>query len=257
VPDVEILWSSEPRSTRGLEPSANAGQDGYVASVLVVEDERDIRELLRRYLERAGHSVRTTGSGAEALNYLIASPPELMLLDLGLPDIDGLDLLAEAVRSDCGPIIVLTARNAVEDRIRGLELGADDYIVKPFSPREVLLRIDNVLKRGSTATTAAVESFGAGRLLIDRQRREATLDGDPVELTPTQWGLLTVVAGTPGRVFTRSELVNRVRGYEFDGYERSIDSHVKNLRQKLGPDGAAIVQTVFGVGYRLGWSRDE
>ncbi|MEI8081954.1 MAG: response regulator transcription factor [Actinomycetes bacterium] len=233
------------------------GQDEYVASVLVVEDERDIRELLRRYLERAGHSVLTTGSGAEALNYLVESPPELLLLDLGLPDVDGLDVLAEAVRSECGPIIVLTARNAVEDRIKGLELGADDYIVKPFSPREVLLRIDNVLKRNNTPATATAESLGGGRLLIDQQRREASLDGETVDLTPTQWGLLTVLAGKPGRVFTRSELVNRVRGYEFEGYERSIDSHVKNLRQKLGTEGSAIVETVFGVGYRLGWTRDE
>jgi two-component system alkaline phosphatase synthesis response regulator PhoP len=228
-----------------------------VASVLVVEDERDIRELLRRYLERAGHSVLTTGTGAEALNYLIASPPELLLLDLGLPDIDGLDVLAEAVRSECGPIIVLTARNAVEDRIKGLELGADDYIVKPFSPREVLLRIDNVLKRQVGATSSATESLGGGRLVIDAQRREAALDGELLDLTPTQWGLLTVLAGKPGQVFTRSELVNRVRGYEFEGYERSIDSHIKNLRHKLGSDSATIIQTVFGVGYRLGWTRDD
>lgn len=234
-----------------------ARQDGVVASVLVVEDERDIRELLRRYLEREGHSVLTTGSGAEAIGFLRDSPPELVLLDLGLPDVDGFDVLVEAMTSDCGPVIVLTARNDVEDRIRGLEAGAADYIVKPFSPREVLLRIANVLKRHEPGGQASTEAFGGGRLVIERERRVASLDEAVLELTPTEWTLLTVLAANPGRVYSRLELVNRVRGYEFEGYERSIDSHIKNLRHKLGPGGPDVIETVFGVGYRLAWSRDD
>ena len=248
------VWA---RSAVKLAAAQFARQDGPVASVLVVEDERDIRELLRRYLERDGHSVLTTGAGAEAIGYLRDSPPDLMLLDLGLPDIDGFDVLAEALASDCGPVIVLTARNAVEDRIRGLEAGAADYIVKPFSPREVLLRIANVLKREEPSGQTTADSFGSGRLVIDRERREVSLDRAELDLTPTEWALLTVLAANPGRVYSRLELVNRVRGYEFEGYERSIDSHIKNLRHKLGADGPGVIETVFGVGYRMAWSRDD
>lgn len=227
-----------------------------MATVLVVEDERDIREVLRRYLERAGFGVVTTGSGAEALQMLTAAPPDLVLLDLGLPDVDGTEVLRDV--HGRVPVIVLTARAAVEDRIAGLQLGADDYVVKPFSPTEVVLRVQAVLARGSAlATSAGPDSFGGGLLTIDEPRHEATVDGSVVELTATEWGLLTALAGAPGRVFSRYELVNRVRGYEFAGYERTIDSHVKNLRRKLEPHGAAIVETVVGVGYRLGVARDR
>lgn len=227
-----------------------------MATVLVVEDERDIREVLRRYLERADFSVVTTGSGAEALQMLYTAMPDLVLLDLGLPDIDG----TEVLRAMHGrvPVIVLTARAAVEDRIAGLKLGADDYVVKPFSPTEVVLRVQAVLARGvASAPDDGPLSFGDGLLTIDEPRHEATLDGTAVDLTATEWGLLVALASTPGRVFSRYELVNRVRGYEFAGYERSIDSHVKNLRRKLDPHGGTIVETVVGVGYRLGVTRDH
>ncbi len=232
-------------------------------AVLVVEGDRELRELVRRYLERAGHAVHTTGSGAEALGLLTTGGVDLVVLDLGRPDVDGLEVLAATHQGQEGqegwevPVVVLTARSAVEDRIDGLRRGADDYVTKPFSPTELVLRVQAVLHRTHGATGApGPATFGGGRLRVDEARHEASLDGTPLELIPTEWGPLTALATTPGRVFSRYELVNRVRGYEFAGYERAIDSHVKNLRRKLGPDAAGIVETVLGVGYRLGWSRD-
>ncbi|MGE5827089.1 MAG: response regulator transcription factor [Micromonosporaceae bacterium] len=228
-------------------------------AVLVVEDDRELRELVRRYLERAGHPVQTTGSGADALAALDAGGIELMVLDLGLPDVDGLEVLAAARDARTVPVVVLTARSHVEDRIDGLRRGADDYVTKPFSPTELVLRVEAVLHRarGPAVNGPGSTTFGGGRLRIDQTRHEISLDSQVLELTPTEWGVLTTLAGTPGRVFSRYELVNRVRGYEFAGYERTIDSHVKNLRHKLGADGTAIVETVLAVGYRLGWSRDR
>ncbi|MCR6494323.1 response regulator transcription factor [Cellulomonas sp. P24] len=227
-------------------------------TVLVVEDEREIRELLRRYLERAGLAVLTTGSGAEAVSLVTTGAPDLVVLDLGLPDVDGLDVLREVRDGRRVPVIVLTARSSVDDRIRGLELGADDYVTKPFSPHEVVLRVQAVLARsGGMPSSDDLVTYGGGRLRIDEPRHEAWLDGRALDLTPTEWGLLSAVASAPGRVFSRYELVNRVRGYEYAGYERTIDSHVRNLRRKLGDAGADVVETVLGVGYRLGLRRDE
>jgi len=248
---VEIAISATARATRC--------DDGDMGTVLVVEDEREIRELLRRYLERAGHAVLSTGSGAEALRMVEESAPDLVVLDLGLPDLDGADVLRE-VRQDGRrtPVLVLTARAGVDDRIRGLSLGADDYVTKPFSPTEVVLRVAAVLGRsGGGASDPDVRSYGNGRLVVDDRRREARVDGRALDLTPTEWGILTSLASVPGRPFSRYELVNRVRGYEYAGYERSIDSHVKNLRQKLGSGAAELVETVTGVGYRLGVDRDH
>ena len=244
-----------PRGCPDNQQERTEGQDGCVADVLVVEDERDIRELLRRYLERAGHSVATTASGAQALTSLETSPAELVLLDLGLPDVDGIDVLV-AAKSAGAAVIVLTARTAVEDRVRGLQLGADDYVSKPFSPQEVVLRVAAVLNRGARNLVGPA-SYGGGRLQIDSSAHRATLDGVELELTPTEWGILLALAEVPGRAYTREELINRARGFEFAGYERTIDSHVKNLRQKLGASGADIVETVLSVGYRLGWTRDH
>jgi DNA-binding response OmpR family regulator len=201
---------------------------GPVGTVLVVEDDRDIRDLVRRYLERAGHAVLSTGSGVEGLKLLTQATPDLVVLDLGLPDLDGLEVLREAVAAGGVPVIVLTAR-----------VGA-------------------VLARTAPATADDTsDSYGDGRLVIDAAMHRALLDGRDLDLTPTEWGVLTTLSSIPGRPFSRYELVNRVRGYEFTGYERSMDSHVKNLRHKLGPDGAHIVETVVGVGYRLGLRRDH
>jgi DNA-binding response OmpR family regulator len=228
------------------------------ATVLVVEDEKEIRELLRRYMERAGYAVLSTGAGAEAIRLLGDRAVDLVVLDLGLPDVDGTEVLREAHGQGGIPVVVLTARSSVDDRIQGLRLGADDYVTKPFSPTEVVLRVRAVLNRARSGpgATAPVASYGRGRLRVDETRHQVVLDGATVELTPTEWGLLTVLASVPGRVYSRYELVNRVRGYEFAGYERTIDSHVKNLRHKLGAAGSDIVETVLGVGYRLGLSRD-
>jgi DNA-binding response OmpR family regulator len=227
-------------------------------TVLVVEDEREIRDLLRRYLERAGFAVLTTGSGAQALRMLDEGTAQIVVLDLGLPDVDGIEVLRAARGAGGVPVVVLTARSDVADRIRGLELGADDYVTKPFSPTELVLRVQAVLHRTrGGADGPGPSSFGDGRLRLDETRHEVSWDGAPLELTPTEFGLLAALAGTPGRVYSRYELVNRVRGYEFAGYERSIDSHVKNLRHKFGPGGTAVIETVHGVGYRLGLRRDR
>lgn len=229
-----------------------------MATVLVVEDERGIRDVLRRYLERAGFGVLTTGSGAEALMFLSGSAIDLVLLDLGLPDIDGEDVLREIRELGAPPVLVLTARSDVADRIRGLELGADDYVTKPCSAREVVLRVQAILHRAAHGVAVSDElRYGDGRLRIDEARHEAELDGRLLDLTPSEWGILTALAATPGRVSSRYELVNRVRGYEFAGYERTIDTHVKNLRHKMGEPGAEVIETVMGAGYRLGWARDR
>jgi DNA-binding response OmpR family regulator len=228
------------------------------ATVLVVEDERKLRELVRSYLERAGFTVLSTGSGAEAMTLAVTASPDLVILDLGLPDVPGEAIARELRASGSTPIVMLTARSAEEDRIRGLEIGADDYVTKPFSPRELVLRVQAVLRRGAPVAEPGRASYGDGTLLIDEQRRQVTVRGQEPSLTPTEWGVLVALATVPGRVYSRFELINRVRGYEFEGYERTIDSHVKNLRRKIEADPAdpQIVQTVLGGGYRLGLARD-
>jgi DNA-binding response OmpR family regulator len=230
------------------------------ATVLLVEDERKLRELVRSYLERAGYVVLSTGSGAEAISLASSAAPDLVVLDLGLPDVPGETVAREIRAAGAAPsILMLTARSAEEDRIAGLELGADDYVTKPFSPRELVLRVQAILRRGTAAATEqGVSRFGDGELVIDEPRRVVLVRGAEVELTPTEWGVLVTLSTVPGRVYSRFELINRVRGYEFEGYERTVDSHVKNLRRKIEeePGNPAIIQTVLGGGYRLGMTRD-
>jgi DNA-binding response OmpR family regulator len=229
------------------------------ATILLVEDERKLRDLVRSYLERAGFAVLSTGSGAEALSLAESASPDLLILDLGLPDIAGETVAREIRAAGPMPILMLTAKSGEEDRVKGLEAGADDYVTKPFSPREVVLRVRAILRRGGQATPEAVASYGDGALSIDEAKHLVTVRGAAVDLTPTEWGILVALASAPGRVYSRFELVNRVRGYEFDGYERTIDSHVKNLRRKIEHDASnpEIVQTVLGGGYRLGLARDD
>jgi DNA-binding response OmpR family regulator len=229
------------------------------ATVLLVEDERKLRELVRSYLERGGFVVLSAGSGAEALTLARTADPDLVVLDLRLPDIPGETVARELRATGTTPILMLTAKTAEEDRIKGLELGADDYVTKPFSPRELVLRVQAILRRGGQAAEEqGVSSYGGGMLVIDEPRRIAAVRGNTVDLTPTEWGILIALATVPGRVYSRLELINRVRGYEFEGYERTIDSHVKNLRRKIEENQRVpeIIQTVLGGGYRLGLTRD-
>ena len=228
-------------------------------TVLLVEDEKKLRELVRNYLETAGLTVLSTGSGADAISLAGSASPDLIILDLGLPDVPGETIAAELHGISTTPILILTAKSSEEDRIHGLELGADDYVTKPFSPRELVLRCQAILRRGGPSLSGRqAVSYGDSTLVIDEERREVHVSGASVALTPTEWGLLLALATVPGRVYARLELINRVRGYEFEGYERSVDSHVKNLRRKIETDPAdpRIVQTVLGGGYRLGLRRD-
>jgi DNA-binding response OmpR family regulator len=229
------------------------------ATVLLVEDERKLRELVRNYLETAGITVLSTGSGADAISLAGSASPDLIILDLGLPDVPG-ETVATELHGTCEtPILMLTAKSGEDNRIHGLELGADDYVTKPFSPRELVLRCLAILRRGANSPAGQqLASYGDGTLVIDEPQRDVQVRGAHVALTPTEWGLLLALATVPGRVYSRLELINRVRGYEFEGYERSVDSHVKNLRRKIEKDPAdpEIVQTVLGGGYRLGLRRD-
>jgi DNA-binding response OmpR family regulator len=177
-----------------------------------------------------------------------------------LPDVAGETVASEVRAAGATPILMLTAKSDEEDRIRGLSLGADDYVTKPFSPRELVLRVRAILRRGGPATAdRGVSRYGDGALVLDEPQRLAMVRGATVGLTPTEWGILVALATVPGRVYSRFELINRVRGYEFEGYERSIDSHVKNLRRKIeeDPGSPVMIQTVLGGGYRLGLTRDD
>jgi len=227
--------------------------------VLIIEDEPKLRDFVRSYLEQDGFAVLSAATGADGLQLAATARPDLIVLDLGLPDISGEAVAAEVRRTSQVPIVMLTAKVEEADRVRGLELGADDYVTKPFSPRELVLRVRAVLRRGTmTEEPVASRDYGGGRLTIDEATRKVTVDGTVRELTPTEWGILLALTTQPGRVYSRSELINRARGHDFEGYERSVDSHIKNLRRKIeaDPSQPEIVVTVLGGGYRLGLSRD-
>ncbi len=222
-------------------------------SVLLVEDEPKIVQLARDYLERAGFRVGSASNGEQGLHQFRAGRPDLVVLDLGLPGIDGLDVL-RAMRREAGtPVIILTARGEESDRIVGLELGADDYMVKPFSPKELVARVRAVLRRAEGLAAPGAEQFSAGELRLDVPRMRLSVAGREVELTPTEFQLLAALARQPGRIFTRSQLLEAVHGVAFESYERAIDTHIKNLRRKIEPDPRQprYIQTVYGVGYRL------
>ncbi|EWT05612.1 transcriptional regulator [Intrasporangium chromatireducens Q5-1] len=229
--------------------------------MLVVEDEPKIRDLLRSYLEHDGLTVLSTGLGAEGITLARHAQPDLLLLDLRLPDVPGEEVAREVRSFSRLPILVLTAKTSSEERIRGLELGADDYVTKPFSPREVVLRVRAILRRTAPAQADNDDgpaSYGDGEVVLDEAHRYAVVRGQPVELTTTEWKLLAALASAPRRVFSRYELINRARGYEFDGYERTVDSHVRDLRAKIELDRhhPRILETVVGAGYRFMPRRD-
>ncbi len=223
-------------------------------TILVVDDEPKIVKAVRAYLESAGFRVVVAENGQMALTVFRHEKPALVILDLGLPGMDGLDV-ARTIRRDSNiPVIMLTARVDEADKLIGLELGADDYVTKPFSPRELVARVRAVLRRAGAEREQAPLPIVSGDVKIDLERRLVTVSGLTVELTPTEFDLLVVLARHPGRVFTRLELLDRVQGYAFEGYERTVDAHIKNLRQKIEPDPKEprYLLTVYGVGYRFG-----
>lgn len=223
--------------------------------ILVVDDDPQIVRLVRSYLEQAGYQVLTAADGEAALQMLRSERPDLMILDVMLPGRDGWEII-HLVRGDAQlasmPIIMLTARIEDTDRIVGLELGADDYMTKPFNPREVLARVRAVLRR-TTGGPVRPHVLQCGGLLLDIDRHTVSVDGREVEVTPTEFALLQVLLEHPGRVFTRLELIEKGLGYDAAGMERTVDSHIKNLRKKIEPDptNPTYIQTVYGVGYRL------
>jgi len=223
-----------------------------VPTILVADDAPEILRLTREYLEHAGFSVLTATDGQGALQAARTRSPDLLILDLGMPGMDGLDVIRALRRDSNLPIIALTARTDEADKLVGLELGADDYVTKPFSPRELVARVRAVLRRAEAATQPA-EQLRVGDISVNVPRMEVTAGGRRVDLTPTEFQLLLAMIRQPGRVFTRSQLLDAVHGTAFESYERAIDAHVKNIRRKLEPEPSRprYVETVFGVGYRF------
>jgi len=225
-------------------------------TILVVDDEPSIAQIAGDYLRHAGFDVITADTGVEALAVARARRPDLVVLDLGLPRMDGLDV-ARALRRDGDvPIIMLTARIEESDRLTGLELGADDYMTKPFSPRELVARVRSVLRRvdaADTGVTAGGDVIRRGDLTIDLSRMRVTRGPVTIDLTPTECQILAAMARRPGRIFTRAQLLDAVRGSDVESFERAIDTHIKNIRRKLEPDSRSprYVLTVYGMGYRF------
>jgi len=223
-----------------------------VKTILVVDDEPRIVDLARDYLEHAGFAVLTATDGPSALRAARTRKPDVLVLDLGLPGMDGLDVARELRRESSIPIVMLTARDDEVDSILGLEMGADDYVTKPFSPRELVARIRAILRRVDRQTEPG-DRIEAGGVSIELSRMKVEAGGRVVELTPTEFQLLVTMARQPGRIFTRAQLLDAVHGLAFESYERAIDAHIKNLRRKLeeDPSRPRYVLTVYGVGYRF------
>jgi len=223
--------------------------------ILIVEDEIELVKVIRDYLENAGFRVDSVADGSAAVSAFQHNPPDLVLLDLNLPGMDGLDVAREIRRINDVPIIMVTARVEETDRLIGLELGADDYITKPFSPREVVARVRAVLRR-TQKTATLPEIIKSGDVEIDLIRHVVNVAGQPVDLTPTEFDLLVAMASQPGRAFSRMQLLEATQGEAYEGYERTVDAHIKNLRAKIeaDPKKPEFIETVFGVGYRF---RDE
>jgi DNA-binding response OmpR family regulator len=222
--------------------------------IVVVDDDPSVQEVVRAYLEKDGYLVYVAGTAAEGLAIAERVQPGLVVLDLMLPDRSGEDVCREIRSRSDVPILMLTAKASEDERVSGLALGADDYLTKPFSPRELVARVRAILRRTQTEQPLVeVLSFDGGALEIDTVQHEVRRDGEPVELTPNEYKLLQTLARYPSRVYSRFELIHHVQGYEYEGYERTIDAHVKNLRKKIEPDPKhpRYVETVFGVGYRL------
>ena len=222
-------------------------------TILVVEDEMKIARLVRDYLEHAGFEVIAVADGEAAVASARGTKPDLIVLDLGLPGRDGLDVARELRRWSNVPIVMLTARGDEVDRVAGLELGADDYVVKPFSPKELVARVRAVLRRTESVRTEGSEMIRVADVEVDVPRMRVSVGGRKVDLTPTEFQLFVALARQPGRVFTRGQLLDAVHGVSFESYERAIDAHVKNIRRKVEPvpGRPRYLLTVHGVGYRF------
>ncbi len=221
-------------------------------TILIIEDEIELTRVLSSYLEQANYQVISSDQGDIGLSLWSQKKPDVVILDLNLPGMDGLDVAREIRKKADTPIIMVTARVEETDRLIGLELGADDYITKPFSPREVVARVRAVLRRAG-ATRERRELLRVGALEIDLSGHEVKRDAERIDLTPTEFTLLEILASQPGRVFTRLQLLEASQGSAYEGYERTIDAHIKNLRAKIEPDTKEpiYIETVFGIGYRL------
>lgn len=221
-------------------------------TILIADDEERLVSLVRAYLDQEGFHVVTARDGREALFVAREAKPDLIVLDLMMPEMDGYEFMRLHRQEDNTPIIVLTAKVEETERVLGLELGADDYVTKPFSPRELVARVRAVLRRsGQSAPRAGV--LRAGNITLDREAHLVTVDGSTVDLTPSEFDLLSTLMATPGRAFSRLELLDRIQGTAYEGYERTIDVHVKNLRAKIEKDAhkPRYIETVYGVGYRF------
>jgi DNA-binding response OmpR family regulator len=229
--------------------------------VLLIEDDRKIARIVKVYLEEAGYKVNHVERGQEAVDAAVRERPLVVILDLMLPDITGEEVCQELRDIGDFPIIILSSKSSEEERVAGFALGADDYVVKPFSPRELVYRVRAVLKRYQKTDLSAAKpmSFNDGLLSIDGQSYTVKKQGKPVNLTPTEFRVLYTLASVPGKVFTREELVNKALGYQFEGYERSIDAHIKNIRQKIedDPRNSVFILTIYGVGYRFSGKKDD
>lgn len=226
-----------------------------INSILVVEDDRKIARVVKIYLEGEGFKVTHAERGKDALALASKEKPSLVILDLMLPDMGGEEVCQELREIGDFPVVMLTAKSSEEERVAGFALGADDYIVKPFSPRELVARVKAVLKRsqGIELSSTEILSFNKGLLVIDGKSYEVRKKGIPLKFTLTEFKIISVLAGSPGKVFTRSELVDKALGYQFEGYERSVDAHIKNIRQKIedDPRKPLFITTVYGVGYKF------
>jgi two-component system, OmpR family, alkaline phosphatase synthesis response regulator PhoP len=227
--------------------------------IMVVDDKPELRTLLKSYLTQEGFDVAVASDGREALFVARREKPDLIILDVMMPEMSGYDFLRAYSREADTPVIILTARLEENDKVLGLELGADDYVTKPFSPRELTARVRAVLRRLEKQQTSEQEILREGDIFVDQSARITTVRGQPIDLTPSEFDLLVTMMSTPGRVFSRLELLDRLQGTAYEGYERTIDVHIRNLRTKIeaDPSSPQYIETIYGAGYRFAVQNDK
>lgn len=231
-------------------------QEQSQKSVLIVEDDKSVAQLIRLYMAQAGYQVLSAETGLDGLDLALNGNPDIVLLDLNLPGMDGIEVCSNIRKSSAVPIIMVTARVEEDDRLIGLDLGADDYVSKPFSPRELVARVNAVLRRtqrDAEKRESTTEAFSAGSINVDLDRRAASVSGSEIDLTPTEFRLLTYFIEASGRTVSREQIIENVFGYDFNGYDRTVDTHVSNLRKKLEAADPEVkhLKTMYGVGYRF------